>query len=161
MSRVCPQACRNLNYVSLKHTRWSGSLEAVRPCALGHTSCQALSASSVNTPFCSPLRSPNRIFHWHCRGLLAPNGSHCQGCWLLNVDQRLKNPKEFFWSASGHNLLAWLVYFPMEGKEATNITSHRAEALPHYLSHPLCFPSEVFNPGAQLLVLWTQPQRRL
>lgn len=25
MSRVRPQACRNLNYVSLKHTRWSRS----------------------------------------------------------------------------------------------------------------------------------------
>lgn len=63
MSRVRPQACRNLNYVSLKHTRWSGSpggCQALRPGP--HVVPGALSLLCGHTlPFSS--KTPNQIFH--------------------------------------------------------------------------------------------------
>ena len=79
MSRVRPQACRNLNYVSLKHTRWSGSAgggQALRPGP--HVSPGALSLLCGHTlPFSS--KTPQSDPPLTLRGLLAPNGSPVKG----------------------------------------------------------------------------------
>lgn len=131
-SSARPQACRNLNYVSLKHTRCSGPLRSVGLAPWPHL---GLGPPSFST-------TPLQTFRWHWGDYQQLRMSVLSR--MLTSEHRSKTYKlkGIFLKCQWVQPISVGCYFPVEGTEATK-TPSLIENLPHHLCH---LPSSTLRP---------------